>query len=105
MDLPFEYQVTDDRNIFAGIAVDGSEVGLRIHSVKEMPVGTRLNIMLMFPKAFQMINFEVESEVVWKDRYKKENWEGYQYGLKFVQIKEEDLQKLKQLLSSQIPKG
>ncbi len=87
------------------MAVDGSEIGLRIHSVKEMPVGTRLNIVLIFPKAFQMTNVEVESEIVWKDRCTKENWEGYQYGLRFIQIKEEDLQKLKQLLSSQTPKG
>jgi hypothetical protein len=104
MDWPLEYRVINAPNAYGGIAVDGSEIGLRIHSVKEMPVGTRLNIVLIFPKAFQMTNFEVESEIVWKDRCIKENWEGYQYGLKSIQIQEEDLQKLKQLLSSQTPK-
>lgn len=104
MDWPLEYRVSDAPDAYGGIVVDGSEIGLRIHSVKEIPVGTRLNIMVIFPNEFQMTNFEVESEIVWKDSCLKDDWEGYQYGLKFIQIREEDLRKLKELLSSQIPK-
>jgi hypothetical protein len=49
-----------------------------------------------------MTNFEVVAEIVWKDLYLRENWNGYQYGLKFIQIEEEDLQKLQQLLSTSL---
>lgn len=102
MDFPLEYRVINTPNAYGGIVVDGSEIGLRIHSVKEMPVGTILNIAVLFSREFQMANLEVVAEIVWKDLCLKGDWEGYQYGLKFIQIKEEDLRMLKQLLSSQI---
>jgi len=103
MDFPLEYRVTNTPDAYGGLVVDGSEIGLRIHSVKNIPVGTRLNIAVIFLKGFQMTKFEVVAEIVWKDLYLRENWNGYQYGLKFIQIEEEDLQKLQQLLSSPIP--
>jgi hypothetical protein len=103
MDFPLEYRETNAPEAYGGFVVDGSEIGLRIHSVKNIPVGTRLNIAVIFPKGFQMTNFEVVAEIVWKDLCLRENWNGYQYGLKFIQIEGEDLQKLQQLLSSSIP--
>jgi hypothetical protein len=99
MDFPLEYRVLNAPDAYGGIVVDGSEIGLRIHSVKNMPVGTQLNIAVMFPKEFQMTNFEVTAEIIWKDLYVTEDWNGFQYGLKFVLIKEDDLLTLRQLLS------
>jgi hypothetical protein len=52
----------------------------------------------LFPKGFELSNFEVLAEIVWKDIYWQENREGYQFGLKIIQILEEDYRKLKQLL-------
>jgi hypothetical protein len=103
MDFPLDFRETNAPKAYGGLVVDGSEIGLRIHSVKNIPVGTRLNIVVIFPKGFQMTNFEVAAEIVWKDLYLREDWNGYQYGLKFIQIEGEDLQKLQQLLSSLIP--
>jgi hypothetical protein len=102
MDWPLEYRVKDAPEAHGGIVVDGSEIGLRIHSVKNMPVGTRLNIVVLFPKEFQLTNFEVVAEVVWKALCLKEDWNGYQYGLEFIQIKEEDLRKLQKLFPAPI---
>ncbi len=99
MDFPLEYRVLNTADAYGGVVVDGSEIGLRIQSIKNLPIGTRLNIAVIFPKEFQMTNFEVTAEVMWKDLYLTEDWDGYQYGLKFLQIKEEDLHKLKQLLT------
>jgi hypothetical protein len=98
MDLPLEYQIMDTPNAHGGLVVNASETGLLIHSIKDMPIGAKLNIAVLFPKAFELTNFEVLVEIVWKDIHLDENWEGYKYGLKFIQIKEEDLQKLRQLL-------
>ncbi len=103
MDWPLEYRVIDDPDAYGGIVVDGSEIGLRMNSVKNIPVGTKVNVTVLFPKEFQLTNFEVETEIVWKDICLREDWNGYQYGLKFIQIKEGDLQKLLQLFSPSIP--
>jgi hypothetical protein len=103
MDFPLDYRVANTPDAYGGLVADGSEIGLRIYSVRDIPVGSKLNISVIFPKGFQMTNFEVVAEIVWKDLYFKEDWNGYQYGLKFIQIEEEDLRKLQQLLSKSIP--
>jgi hypothetical protein len=99
VDLPLEYRIMNAPYAHGGIVVNASEVGLLINSVKNMPVGTRLKIAVLFPKGFELANLEVLAEIIWKDLHWEEDWEGYQYGLKFVQIMEEDHFKLRQLLS------
>ena len=100
MDLPLEYRVINAPYAHGGIVVNGSEEGFLIYSVKDMPIGTKLNIVVIFPKGYELTNFELLAEIVRKDLHWEEDWEGFEYGLKFVQIFEEDCQKLKQLLSS-----
>jgi hypothetical protein len=100
MDLPLEYRVINAPYAHGGIVVNGSEEGFLIYSVKDMPIGTKLNIVVIFPKGYELTNFELLAEIVRKDLHWEEDWEGFEYGLKFVQIFEEDRQKLKQLLSS-----
>jgi hypothetical protein len=101
MDLPLEYRVMSAPYSHGGIVVNASEVGLLIQSVKNIPIGTKLNIAVLFPKRFELANFEVIAQVIWKDLHWEEDWEGYQYGLKFIKISEEDRQKLKQLLNGE----
>ena len=99
LDLPLEYRVTDAPQIHGGLVVNVSESGLLIHSVKNIPIGTKLNIAVLFPNRFELANFEVFAEIIWKDIHWEENWEGYQLGLKFIKILEEDYRKLRGLLS------
>jgi hypothetical protein len=98
LDLPLEYRVTDAPQIHGGLVVNASESGLLIHSVKNIPTGRKLNINVLFPNRFELANFEVFAEIIWKDIHWEENWEGYQLGLKFIKILEEDYRKLKGLL-------
>jgi len=98
LDLPLEYRVIDVPQAHGALVVNVSESGLLVHSIKDIPIGTKLNIAVLFPKGFELANFEVFAEIVWKDIQWEENWLGYQLGLKFVHIPEEDHQKLKQLL-------
>jgi hypothetical protein len=98
MDLPLEYRVLDAPHAHGALVVNASESGLLVHSIKNIPTGAKLNIAVLFPKGFELSNFEVLAEIVWKDIYWQENQEGYQLGLKIIQILEEDHQKLKQLL-------
>jgi hypothetical protein len=46
-----------------------------------------------------LTNFEVIAEIIRKDLHWEEDWEGFEYGLRFVQILDEDRQKLQHLLS------
>jgi len=99
MDLPLEYRFSDAPHLHGALVVNVSETGLLIHSIKNVPIGTKLNIAILFPKRFELSNFEVLAEIVWKDIYWQEIWEGYQLGLEFIHILEEDHRKLKQLLN------
>ncbi len=105
MDLPLEYRVTDHPHAHGGLVVNASETGLLLYSIKDMPIGLKLNIAVLFPKGFELANFEVLAEIVWKDLHSYDDSEGYQYGLKIIQIVEEDHWKLKQLLSGQFRLG
>lgn len=102
LDLPLEYRVMDLPYAHGGLVVNASELGLLVQSVKSIPIGTRLNIAVLFPRGFELTNFEVLAEIIWKDLHLEEDWEGYQYGLKFTQILEAEHRKLIQLLNDQI---
>jgi len=99
LDLPFEYRVKDLPHTHGGVVVDASEGGFLIHSVEDMPIGLKLNIVLLFTKGFELTNLEVSAEIIRKDLRSYNGCKGYQYGLKIIHIVEEDHSKLKQLLS------
>jgi len=101
LDLPLEYRVMDAPYAHGGLVVNASELGLLVQSVKSLSIGTKLNITVLFPKGFELANFEVLAEILWKDLHWEEDWEGYQYGLRFLQILDNEYWKLKQLLSGQ----
>ena len=101
LDLPLEYRVMDVPYAHGGLVVNASELGLLVQSVKNLSIGTKLNIAVLFPKGFELANFEVLAEIIWKDLHWEEDWEGYQYGLRFLQILDNEYWKLKQVLSDQ----
>lgn len=105
MDLPLEYRVTNAPYAHGGIVANASEDGFLIYSIKDVPVGAKLTIVVMFPKGYELTNFEVVAEVVRKDLHWEEDWEGFAYGLKFIHILEEDREKLRQLLAGQSRMG
>ena len=99
VDLPFEYRMKDLPDIYGGLVVNASEGGLLIHSVKDMPVGLELRMLILFPNGYELAHFEVLAEIIWKSLDSYNNSDGFQYGLKIVQILEGDLWKLQQLLN------
>jgi len=103
MDLPLEYRVMDIPYAHGGLVVNVSETGLLIECVKDIPAGSKLNITVLFPEGYELANFEVLAEAVWKDiHWDDDNKKKYQYGLKFVSIKEPDHWKLRQLLYGRV---
>ena len=99
MYLPLEYQLKHALRACGGIVVDASETGFHISSTENIPIGTILKIDVLFPKKYELANFEVLAEIVWKKVSVDMRGKGFQYGLRFVQILEEDCRKLKELLS------
>jgi hypothetical protein len=99
MDLPLEYRVKYDARAHGGIVVDASESGFLIHSTENIPIGTKLKIAVLFSAEYELTKFEVFAEIIWKKADVEKREEGYQYGLKFIQILDEDYWKLRKLLS------
>jgi len=96
--LPLIFQINKNGGVHTGLTVDASESGLLIQSFEDMPIGTRVNINVLFPKCLELTNFHGVAEVIWKDTYYWEDWEGYLYGLKFTQVLEKYHLILKQVL-------
>jgi len=99
MYLPLEYQLKHSLRACGGIVIDASETGFHIYSTENIPIGTRLKLDVLFPKKYELANFQVVAEIVWKKVSVDTKEKGFQYGLKFVQILEEDCRKLRDLLS------
>ncbi len=105
--LPLEYQGKEDSSLRGAMVVNAGAGGFLVESTRDIPVGTKLSITLLFSKGFELANFKAVTKVVRKERYSREDsegnrvWEGYLYGLEFVQILDEDRWKLNWLLGGQ----
>jgi PilZ domain len=104
INLPLEYQDTSDSSLRGAMVVNAGEGGFLIECTRDIPVGTELKVTLLFSKGFELANFEAVAKIVRKEPHGKEDlkgnqcWEGYQYGLEFIQILKEDRWKLNWLL-------
>ena len=98
INLPLNFQVIGPE-IYLGMALDASETGLFIQTVKEMKVGTKVRIVLSLPEGAGRPQIDAIAEIIWKEACLLEDWEGFQYGLKFIQISAEDDRELKQVLN------
>jgi hypothetical protein len=94
IDLPADFQMTDKPKVVPGLVRNVSEGGLLIQTFTDMPIGTKINIKVLFSKDFEVANFRAVAEIVWKDSCLWEDWEAYQYGLKFIHMLNEDCLKL-----------
>ena len=107
IDLPLEYRDVDDSCLRGAIVVNAGEGGFLIESPRDIPVGTELSMTVLYPKEFELANFKVTAKIVWKEPYWREDLKksrsskGYQYGLEFIHILDEDRWKLRFLLNKQ----
>ncbi len=101
MDLPVDYWVKHESYAHGGIVVDASETGFLIHSVEDIPIGTKLKIAVLFPREYELANFEVAAEIIRK-KVGEKGEEGYQYGIKFTKILKEDYGKLRELFIAKL---
>jgi hypothetical protein len=97
LDLPLDFQVAGSSYPRAGIAVNGSERGLLIHSLQKMPIGTEVKVDVLFPDEFELANFKAKATVVRTVR-SENGQKGYGYGARILQIDEADYRKLRRIL-------
>ena len=103
MDLPLEYRMKYDSHARGGILIDASETGFHVSSTEDFPMGTALKIAVLFSDKYELADFKVFAQIVWKKVTSEKRRKAYQYGLKFIEISEEDYSKLRKLLSGRLP--
>ena len=100
LELPLDYQAIGSSNTYGGIAINGSETGLFIHSHRHIPVGTQLKVSVLFADEFELADFKAVAKIVRKIG-SNNGRKGYGYGLKLLRIDEKDIRKFSRLLSNQ----
>jgi len=100
VNVPVDFNRIDKSKGSSGLVMNASETGLMIQSFKDLSIGERIRIEVLFLKELEMMSLSAVAEIVWKDIYLWDDWDGYQYGLKFTQISNENNSKLKLLLSN-----
>jgi len=100
VDLPIEYYPTDPANTHSGRLINLSEGGLLVYLPEPMEIGQRLRMKLFFSAGSDLNAIEMATEVVWQDIHLGKEWGDYRFGLKFVDISLDDLNKLKDFLRS-----
>jgi hypothetical protein len=103
IDLPLSFQMNERQGIYAGLIIDASEAGLQIQALKDMSIGLELSVEVFFAAGFELSALGGMAQVIWKDEYDYDDdvgkkHTGYKYGLKFVQISEENCLRLRHLL-------
>ncbi len=81
MDLPLEYRVKYDAHAHGAIVIDASEGGFLICSIEDIPIGTELEITVLFSAEYELVKFEVLGEIIWKKADAEKGEKGNQYGL------------------------
>jgi len=98
INLPLNFPLKENHYLYPGLSINVSETGLLIHTLQNMPIGIKLNIEVLFAKGFELSSVEGMAEIIWKDNFVWKNFKRYKYGLKFVQITNENYTKLQILL-------
>lgn len=78
-----------------------SEAGLQLYSIQDLPIGTILNLLVLFQKGYQLGHFRVSAKIVWREQLYEIDFMGYRYGLRFIEIMKEDNRELSQFLCKQ----
>jgi hypothetical protein len=100
VDLPLEYFRTEAPAVRTGRAMNASEGGLLIYFPERMEIGQHLHIKLYFTAGSDLNVVECLVEIVWIDLNMGAGWGDYRTGAKFVDISQEDLDKVKGFLQS-----
>jgi c-di-GMP-binding flagellar brake protein YcgR len=98
VDLPIEYYKTDSSIGHTGRLMNTSEGGLLIYLPEQIKIGQHLKMKLFLSFGVDLNIIEILTEVVWEDIHLEKGWGDYRFGVRFVDISPDDLNKLKNFL-------
>ena len=100
MRLPVEYYRADSSINRTGHALDASEGGLQILFPEQMEVGQNLKVKLFFSSESGLNTIEMVVEVVWINAQLADGEKHYRSGVRFTNISQENMTKLKEFSAS-----
>jgi c-di-GMP-binding flagellar brake protein YcgR len=100
VNLPVEYHQINSSISHTGRALNASEGGLLIYFPELMEIGRHLKLKLFFTSYSEMNTIETLVQVVWIDIHLGEGSGDFRTGVRFVDISQEDLERLKNFLRS-----
>jgi hypothetical protein len=98
MRLVLEYWETYN-SCHGGLLSNLSETGALISSSEYLPIGRKIDFKIFFSNRYHLDSFRGAAKVVWKHLKSESTSGGYQYGLEFVHLSQEDQRKLLELLN------
>jgi len=99
VDLPIEY-TRNELVVMHGRVFNASEGGLLLYLPERTEIGQHLALKLFFPSGSKLETIQTVIEVAWIEIHLGKEWGDYRTGVRFVDISLEDLDKLKNFLSS-----
>ena len=94
LNLPVEYYSARPKMKGMGHTDNASEGGMIIYLRKHFRAGQMMKLKLFFTSGFSMDTIEMLSRIIWTKKLEAE----YLYGIKFIDISPEDLNKLNAFL-------
>jgi hypothetical protein len=98
--LPVQFKRSEKFESYPGLTIDASESGILIQTLAEMGIGSKISIELLPSEHCDLTNFKCIGEVMWKDDCPWDDFEGYQYGVKFIKVPDKNLVKLADFFSN-----
>lgn len=100
VNLPIEYYQIDPSIRQTGRLMNASEEGLLVYLPEQMEIGQHLKMKLFFSLGSDLNIIEILAEVIWEDIHLGKDWGDYRFGVSFIDISPDDLNKLKNFLRS-----
>jgi c-di-GMP-binding flagellar brake protein YcgR len=99
LNLPVEYYPLDSPAVSQGCTLNASQGGLMVCLREPLQKGQQIQLKVYFSSGAELFTIGTKAEVMWADPKRREDGT-YQYGVKFVEISPENLNKLKGFLDS-----
>ncbi len=98
VDLPIEYSHVESSVSGHSRAANASEGGLLVYLPERVDVGQQLRLKVFFAGGTSLNAIDIGAEVVWIDIHLGTGWGDYRCGVRFTEISDEDLGRLKRFL-------
>jgi hypothetical protein len=100
--LPAEYWETGG-SIHGALVSNVSGDGVLIKSVRDIPLGDNVHLRVFYANGYELDVIELTAKMTWRRASIERDWEGFLYGLEFVEISSKDHEDLVKLLNHQLP--